>query len=403
MPPVRAAHIEGLLSERPGEPPEPEFSLVRDPVLRLLRMLRLVPERGLGVVRRIVVLVLITWVPIMVWAALSGQLQPIQGESVIRHLGVHVRCLLAIPLLVLAEPTAERYLGMIVGNFHLSGLVRPEDRAAFTAILHRVERLRDAKVVWGLIVGIVVAVAFTASRMALLEDYDALAWGQHSAGMDFGAMWALYVGRPIFLFLVLSWFWRLALTWILFGRLARLELQLVAPHPDRVGGLGFLQLHTLAFNPVVLALSSVFSVAVAHRILAHGAHIKQFQAHFALLILGLVILFLLPLTAFARRLWRLLMLAQFQYGTLAGRHVRGLHARWVDQRKLEDDILSAPEIGPAADVATLYGMGTKVLLVPLGKLQVASLILAAAVPPGIVAALQVPFKDVIDRILKMIT
>jgi hypothetical protein len=292
---------------------------------------------------------------------------------------------------------------LIVGNFHLSGLLRPEDRHAFSAILRRVERIRDSKIAWGLMLLIVVAAALTASRLALLEDYDALAWGQHAAGIDFGAAWALYVGRPIFLFLVLAWLWRLALTWMLFRRLARTELQLVAPHPDRVGGLGFLQLHTLAFNPVVLAISSVFSVAVAHRILVHGAKIKQFEPHFALLILGLVILFLLPLTSFARRLWRLSMLAQFQYGTLAGRHVRGLHERWVDQRKIEDDILSAPEIGPAADVATLYGMGTKVLLLPLGKLQIASLILAAAIPPAVVATLQVPFKDILQRIFGMLT
>ena len=48
-------------------------------------------------------------------------------------------------------------------------------------------------------------------------------------------------------------------------------------------------------------------------------------------------------------------------------------------------------------------MGTKVLLMPLGKLQVASLFLAAAIPPAIVAALQVPFKDVLDRIFGMLT
>ena len=383
--------------------PEPEFSLVRDPVLVLLRKLSLVPQRGLGAGRRTIILVAITWLPIMVWAVFTGQLRPIQGESIIRHLGVHVRCLLAIPLLVLSEPVAERYMGLIVGNFHLSGLVRAEDRHAFSAILRCVERLRDSKIAWGIMLVIVVAAALTGSRMALLEDYDALAWGQHAAGIDFGAMWALYVGRPIFLFLILEWLWRLALTWTLFWRLAKTELQLVAPHPDRVGGLGFLQLHTLAFNPVVLAISSVFSVAVAHRILVHGAKIKEYEVHFVLLISVLVVLFLLPLTAFARRLWRLLMLAQFQYGTLAGRHVRGLHELWVDRRKIEDDILSAPEIGPAADVATLYGMGTKVLLVPLGKLQVASLILAAAIPPAIVAAIQVPFKDVLNRILGMIT
>ncbi len=49
------------------------------------------------------------------------------------------------------------------------------------------------------------------------------------------------MARPIFLALLLGWLWRLILLCVLFHRIARLDLALVPTHPDRDGGLGFLE------------------------------------------------------------------------------------------------------------------------------------------------------------------
>ena len=53
--------------------------------------------------------------------------------------------------------------------------------------------------------------------------------------------WYLYVARPDYLTLALAWLWRIVLAFVLFKRLAALPLLLVPTHPDRVGGLGFLE------------------------------------------------------------------------------------------------------------------------------------------------------------------
>ncbi len=82
-----------------------EFSPIEnEPPLRWLRQLHLAPEHGVGAVRRAVFFALLTWLPIALWAFLAGRLLDAgTGEPLLQHYGVHVRCLLAIPLLVLAE------------------------------------------------------------------------------------------------------------------------------------------------------------------------------------------------------------------------------------------------------------------------------------------------------------
>ena len=393
--------MEEPVKDLPVDAADPGFSLIQDPVLRLQRQLRVCRRDGFSAVRRALVLVAVSWLPIMIWAAMTGHLDPsAQDDSLMRHLGVHIRCLIGIPMLILSEPLAERVMRIVVGNFVVSGLIREEDHSAFARMVRSVERLRDSKVAWMLILALTALTTVLSRRAWLTEDADALVWGVSPSVLDFGGTWALYVVRPLFLFLLLSWLWRLILTWILFRRISRMDLQLVPSHPDKVGGIGFVRLHSIAFSLVVFAVSAVACASVGHQMLVHQGRLEQFQGLLILLVVLLVGLFMSPLTAFAARLRRTSIRAQFEYGTLAGRHVRALHRRWVDGKVLEDDILSAPEIGPAADVATLYGMGTSMQVMPAGKMQIASILVPALVPVLFVVSLEIPIRDILLKLLK---
>jgi hypothetical protein len=132
--------------------------------------------------------------------------------------------------------------------------------------------------------------------------------------------------------------------------------------------------------------------------------LEQFQGPLIALVVLLVVLALCPLTAFGQKLRRVRMRGRFQYGTLAGRHVRGLHERWVEGRTVEDDaILDAPEIGPAADVATLYELATRMRPLPIGLQPILAALLPAAAPLLPVASLEIPLKDILTKILGMLT
>src|SRR5262245_60484018 len=369
--------------------------------MRLLRALRLAPREGFHAPGRGLLAVVVTWVPIMVWAAAAGQRAGMAwAGGAVHHLEMHVRCLVAIPLLIFSEPIADRLIGAIVDNFPVSGLIRDEDEPAFDRAVASVKGLRDSKLAWGLIVALVTLTTLVSSRSPM--DAAVVATSPDAGG--FGSRWAMFVVRPLFLLMVFAWVWRLVLTWILFVRIARLDLQLVPSHPDKVGGLGFVQLQPAAFSLVVFTISGVVCASVAEQIVEQHLHLAQFQAPMIALVVILVVLFLCPLTAFGRKLRRTKMRARFEYGTLAGRHVRGLHRRWVEGIDIGDDpVLSAPEIGPAADVATLYELTARMRPLPIGMPPLLAVVVPAVLPLLPVATLEIPLKDILTKVLGMLT
>ena len=389
------------MSDQATPAPGDGFSLVEDPILRMQRTLKLVPRDGLAAAKRAVLLGLVTWLPIMAWAVATGRLDLWGGEPFVTSaLQLHVRCLIAIPLFVLAEPLAYRIVGVIAANFVHSQLVRPDDRERYLGIVRSVERWRDSRWTWCGIAGVVAAAVLTSTGLQV--DPDALGWNVVPG--DFGSIWYQWVVRPIFLFWLCTWVFRLWLTGLLLRRTARLGLDLVPAHPDRVGGLGFADRLPAGFSLVILAMSSVIAASLAHEILAHGSHLADLRA----LMLGaavlLAVLFLLPLTVFSPALRRMRNRALFDYGTLAGRHVRGLHQRWVLGRPVEDEaVLDAPELGPAADVATLYELATRVRVLPIGKLTLIAVLGPALLPMLFVVTLEVPLKDIVLKVLGVLT
>jgi hypothetical protein len=219
--------------------------------------------------------------------------------------------------------------------------------------------------------------------------------------VGFGGLWYLYVGRSIFLVLAIGWLWRLVLLTVLFWRIARLDLSLVPTHPDKAGGIGFLERLPAAFAPVVLAISIVVASRLAHDAVYHELALQSMRLQMLVFVVVSVVLFLLPLLAFAGPLKRVKRAALLDYGALVGGHGRLVRQRWIEGRPLGDDaILNAPELGPVADTAALFDSVQAMRTVPLGKASIVPLVAAAIVPMAAVLALQVPVKDVLLTLLK---
>ena len=381
-----------------------QLSLVRNDLLfRAQRAVGLIPAAGLGVGRRAVALALFTWVPIAVWALLAGRALPGQqtAEPLLQHFGVTVRCLVAIPLLVIAEAVAHALTLYLIPYFVRSGLVREDDRPRFRAILQGVAQLRDRSLPWVLIGGAVLAWMVLAPPHAGQHE---LIWAESSgdqAHFGFGGIWFLYVVRPVFMALLLAWLWRLMLLFVLMGRIAKLDLALVPTHPDRCAGLGFLELLPATFSAVVLAVSAVLASRWAHDVLYHGVDVKSLAVPAGVFVVSVLLLFLAPLLPFGSRLRAAKRNALLDYGALVGRHGRGVHARWIEGREVaDDDLLSAPELGPVADTAALYQSVSQMRGAPIGKQSLVVLALPAILPLLAVVAIQIPIKDILIKLLK---
>jgi hypothetical protein len=231
---------------------------------------------------------------------------------------------------------------------------------------------------------------------------DAMAWALDGNGaLGFGGAWFAYVVRPIFLALLLAWAWRIVLLTLWLGRVARIDLELVPTHPDRAGGLGVIEKLPGAFALVTMALSATLASRWAHEILHHGASIAAYRHAVIVFVVVWSLLLLLPLLAFAPALSRTRKQALQAYSALVGRQGALVHRRWIEGREVADEpILEAPEIGPVADAAAMYEAVAKMRRVPIGKVSLIGILLPLALPLLVVAALQVPLKDLLLKLAK---
>ncbi len=386
-------------------------SLIRgDLLFRLQRKIGLIPEQGLGIVRRALFWSLLAWLPIAVWALLQGCFLPVAGgEPLLAHYGINARLLLAVPLFIIGEGMMHSTLTTLLPRLVSSGIVPPAQLDRLRSVLGDIARLRDSVLPW------IAIFAVLASYFLLSipnEVPHELAWANAqmdsqaqpgSAGLGFGAWWYLYVGRTIFLTLLLAWLWRLVLLFILFKRIAGLELSLVPTHPDRCAGLGFMARIPLMFVPFVLGISAVFASGWAHQTVYHDVAIASLRVEIIAFVVILPLLCVAPFVSFLGLMLRTKKQAMLDYGDLIGRHGRLVREKWIDGKPAVDDpILDAPELGPIADTAAPYELIAKIRPLPLTMGSLIPLVGAALLPMIVLAAIDLPLKTVLKSILKIL-
>jgi hypothetical protein len=388
-------------NQHPSSAADPiDFLIVRNDLpIRWQRKIGLAPDNGLGVARRALFFALLTWLPIIIWAALESRLlDRAIGEPLLAHYGVHVRCLVAIPLLILAEGMALRIVRVIVSQFLENGLIIDSQRDRFIQIIQDITQLRDKAFPW--------VIVFALTLLWLIGAPDSLhahelSWATLDVGLGFGGWWFLYVVRPVFTILLLGWLWRIGLLFLLFYRISKLDLALVPAHPDGNGGLGSLQKLPKAFILVTLAMSAVLASRWIHDSLYHQIALDTLKLpllSFAVL-WGLTIL--MPLFVFSAKMISTRKKAMRQYSALLAEHGKLIHQKWILGQKIgERDILDSPELGPSADIQTIYAAVKNMRIVPIGKSCIMPIIVPIALPMIIVAATQIPLMKILTTLFK---
>jgi hypothetical protein len=382
---------------------EPRFSLIGNELpLRWYRRLRLVPADALGTGRRAVVFAVVTWLPIFAWAGMTGSLvDPATGEALLHHYGIQVLCLIAVPLFILAQDKLHGASGRITAQFVSTGIVTPAQRAAFEQTLRDVGRVRDAALPWLVIAGLIILLLLVNPPRMHEDDYASVSNPDGTLG--FGGLWFGYVARPVFLALFLGWIWRILLTAYWLWRLGRLDLSLVPTHPDRAGGLAFVEKLPGAFALVTFGLSAVIASHWAHEMTQHGATLPSYAAPAAIFAIVWTLLVPLPLLALAPRMVATRARGIPAYSKLVGEQGRLVHRRWILGESVgEASLLDAPEIGPVADASAMYAAVRRMQIVPIGKASIAAILLPVLLPMIAVATLQLPFREVMLKLLKAV-
>ena len=384
---------------------EAGLSLVRDDAaFRFQRFIGLIPKEGLGVARRAIILAMVTWLPIAAWAWFQHRFtSSTSSEPLLQHFGMHVRFLIALPLMIVGEAVVQMIMPRVIPYFITSGILPQSEEGKFRDVIRGVLKLRDKTLPWVFIVGAGIALAFSSPALSRAHELD---WAQNP-GTDtvgFGGLWFLYFARPLFIAVLLGWVWRLILFAVLLRRISRLELSLVPSHPDGNGGLGFLELLPAMFSPLIFALSAMMASYWSHQILYHGETLAALKIPMAAFAVVILIIFLGPFFVFSSPLRRAKRVAELQYGALVGQQGRLVRQKWIEQRDVNDPagLLSAPELGPVADNISMFQMVDRMRSMPVGKRALISVIVPVAIPLLVVVSLKVPIKDVLLGLLKAI-
>ncbi len=376
-----------------------EASFVRGgPFYRVQQSLGLIHPNRWNLGRRITVLIVITWLPLLLLTALLN----FQGlDSLVRDYRVHARFLIALPVLLFGELLMEARFGAVMAHIRQAHLLSAPDLEYMDGVIVKLIRLRDSFLPELAVLALLI-IHTAASYKGLVDPTPWLARGSGANLQLSAAGWyAVLVSAPIFQFLLGLSLWKWLL-WVIFAfKLSRRNLKLVPTHPDRHGGLGFLSLTPGVFAPVTFAASAVIGATWRYDILHHGAHLKNFILPTIALAVIVAAIALGPLLFFVPRLAALRRSGILEYGILGQLHSLEFHQKWILHRSgHESEFLQAPESSTLADYGQSYEKIELLNPFPAGKQDLIPLALAIAIPAFPVIIAQIPVTIVLQDLLR---
>jgi hypothetical protein len=374
------------------------------PPLRLEKSLGLIKPNERKSVQRALLAVLIVWAPLFVLSALESLvLKENKLGSLIGDLTVLFRYLIVVPLFILAEDGTIFRLGQTARHFIDAGIITAADRPRFDAIVAQARRLLNSATVEILVV--VIAYLAMIVVMQFFPDQDVPLWhkaGGGATGYSWAGWWHTLVSAPVALVLLLGWLWRISIWGLFLFRVSRLDLQLVATHPDLVGGLQFVGLSLRAFLLVGFTISTIAAGGVAQRVLYMGTSFFTFKYVIAAVVILSLVLFVGPVLVFGGKLIEARRRGILDYGGLGGAVGRQLEKRWLDYRtKVDEGALDVPHFSATTDlyqvVSNVYQMKT----FPIHTQDLIALIVATLLPFLPALLFEIPLDEVLADLMQV--
>jgi hypothetical protein len=360
-----------------------DFSLVvGGPIFQLFRRSHLAGD-GLELVhRRLLIITLVAWLPLLVLATLGSSAGNVGRLSFFHDVEVHVRFLIALPILVAAELLVHSRIRPVVRRFVERRIVLPQDLPRFDKAIESAIRLRNSIPVEVALILFVYTVGLWLwhSRIAL----DASTWYVMPGGrwhLTPAGFWYVFVSIPIVQFLLLRWYPRLFIWFRFLWQVSRINLNLIPTHPDRCAGLAFLGKSAYAFGPILFAQGAMLAGLIASRVLYKGESLLSFKLQIGGFIAFFVFAILGPLLMFTPQMARAKRKGLADYGQLAQRYVESFDQKWVLRDPANsEELLGAADIQSLADLGNSYALVREMRAVPFGLEDISRLAAATAAP-----------------------
>jgi hypothetical protein len=376
-----------LVSDEP-----PDFSLVMGgPVFQLFRRSHLAGDHLELLVRRVLVITLIAWPPLLLLSALSHHLL---GATVqlpfLRDIEAHVRLLVALPVLIAAELLVHSRIRPIVKAFLTRRIVRQQDLPKFVAAIDSAMNLRNSVPLELGLLAFVYSVGQwswrTQGALMSTSTWYAIPQDGH-LHLTAAGYWYAFVTIPIFQFILVRWYLRFFVWFRFLWQLSRLDLHLIPTHPDRAGGLAFLGKSAYAFSPILFAQGALLAGLIASRVLHGGEKLLSLKME-AIGVIAFFLVFVLgPLTMFTPQLAAAKRKGLREYGRFASSYVEAFEQKWVVRASsadydlsADDELLGTGDIQSLADLGNSYALVRDMRPVPFDMQDIGRLAAVTAAP-----------------------
>jgi hypothetical protein len=384
---------------------EPDFSLVLGgPLYQMYLRTRLARPPLELFLRRELTLSLICWLPLFLLSAAAGNLTGGVPVPFLRDPEVHIRFLLALPLLIASEVYVHRRMRNMAPQFLARGIVAPGEQARFEKIVASTMRLRNSAIVEAIILGLVLTVGhwiwtqnFTLTISTWYRLNDAAGLHLTAAGWFYS-----FVSLSIFRFLLVRWYFRLFIWYLFLWRVRAMPLHLNLYHPDRAGGLGFLSGSATALAPVFVAQTMVVAGTIFAHILYTGEQASDFRMEVFGFLVFAVLAVIFPLGFFMHKLEQAGRRGRLEFGTLASHYVDDFHSKWIDGGVRDSEpLLGTSDIQSLADLANSFSVVNQMRLLPISREALIRLVIIVALPLLPLVLTKFPLDELIRRLFKL--
>jgi hypothetical protein len=382
-----------------------DFSLVLGgPIFQFLRKWHLAGDALELAHRRLLTIALVAWSPLLVLATIGPSASDASRLSFFHDIEVHVRFLVALPVLIAAELIVHSRIRPVVRRFVERRIVLPQDLPRFHSAIESAVTLRNSILVELGLVLVVYTVGpwLWHSRVGI----DTATWYAAPGGrwrLTPAGLWYVFVSIPILQFILLRWYLRLFIWFRFLWHVSRIDLNLIPTHPDRCAGLAFLGKSVYAFGPILFAQGAMLAGLVASRVLYRGEDLMAFRLQIGGFIVFFVTVILAPLLMFTPQMTRAKRRGLVDYGLVAQRYVEGFEQKWVRRGVAPaEELLGAADIQSLADLGNSYDFVRAMRWVPFGLDDVSRLAAATAAPLLPLLLTIFSFEELVMRIINVV-
>lgn len=355
--------------------------------------------------RRIIVVALISWLPLLLLALLEGSAFGGVNVPFIFDLDTHVRFLISLGLLIGSEVMIHKYMQVIVRQFIERNIITQDVRAKFDLMIASVIKLSNSYVAELLLLILIYTVGhfiwIQHSALSISTWYVNIINGQ--AALTMAGYWYVYCSIPIFQFILCRWYYRIFIWHRFLWQVSRLPLQLNSLHPDRAGGLGFLSMSVSAFKIGLVAHTALLSGVIFNRIWHAGEAPLDFKLEIISILLFLLFLMLTPLVFFMISLDRAKRKGLIEYGIVACDYVNEFYAKWIRKEQNKNTVLlGSPDIQSLADLSHSFNVVNEMRLVPFDRATIIEFLLLTVLPLCPLLFTIIPLNRMLDKVIQIL-